>query len=90
MIECLEFERQEVGLTQRDVHAIISCMLQLKEDGALRQLAFFNAGRKSGASQPHKHAQIIPIDHEDGSPLFRFLKQHAIINNLQGTCLIFI
>ncbi|TFK44348.1 ATP adenylyltransferase-domain-containing protein [Crucibulum laeve] len=33
--------------------------------------AFYNCGDNSGASQPHKHIQFIPLDSEDGPPIER-------------------
>ncbi|KAF7376410.1 ATP-transf domain-containing protein [Mycena sanguinolenta] len=31
--------------------------------------AFYNCGDNSGASQPHKHVQFIPLEDEDGPPI---------------------
>jgi len=41
-------------------------------------LAFYNCGDNSGASQPHKHIQFIPLDNEDGPPIDRLAKQAHI------------
>ncbi|MEW6754379.1 MAG: DUF4922 domain-containing protein [Candidatus Latescibacterota bacterium] len=49
------FEEQESGLTPADFDALARCMTEL--DG----LAFFNSGAVSGASQRHKHLQVVPL-----------------------------
>lgn len=49
------FEEQEALLTRRDFEALWACLLEY--DG----LGFYNAGRAAGASQRHKHLQLVPI-----------------------------
>ena len=49
------FEHQERLLTVRDFEAIWRCMTEF--DG----LAFYNGGKIAGASQDHKHLQLIPL-----------------------------
>jgi ATP adenylyltransferase len=49
------FEHQERLLTARDFQAIWRCMAEF--DG----LAFYNGGEIAGASQAHKHLQLIPL-----------------------------
>ncbi len=49
------FEDQESLLTWEDFEALWTCMAEF--DG----LAFYNAGSKAGASQQHKHLQIVPL-----------------------------
>ena len=49
------FEDQESLLTAVDFEALWTCMAEF--DG----LAFYNAGSKAGASQQHKHLQIVPL-----------------------------
>jgi ATP adenylyltransferase len=49
------FEDQETLLDAADLTALASCMAIA--DG----LAFYNAGRIAGASQPHKHLQWVPL-----------------------------
>ncbi len=49
------FEEQETWLNHRDFFALWACMAEI--DG----LAFYNGGRTAGASQPHKHLQLIPM-----------------------------
>lgn len=49
------FEEQTDLLNLEDFAALWTCMQEI--DG----LAFFNAGKIAGASQPHKHLQLIPL-----------------------------
>jgi ATP adenylyltransferase len=50
-----EFEEQENLLTLQDFEAMWACLAQI--DG----LVFYNAGQAAGASQRHKHLQLIPL-----------------------------
>jgi ATP adenylyltransferase len=56
------FEAQESVLTLPDFQALWACLQEV--DG----LGFYNAGAPSGASQPHKHLQVVPLPlcHESG------------------------
>ena len=56
------FEDQETLLTAADFEALSMCMAEI--DG----LAFYNGGAAAGASQPHKHLQLIPLPMADGGP----------------------
>ncbi len=49
------FEPQETPLTSNDFEALWACMAEI--DG----LAFYNSGTAAGASQPHKHLQLVPL-----------------------------
>ncbi|MGK7875128.1 MAG: phosphorylase [Xenococcaceae cyanobacterium] len=49
------FEEQETWLTLRDFEAMWACLAEFEG------LAFYNAGKTAGASQRHKHLQIIPL-----------------------------
>lgn len=49
------FESQEAFLTQEDCEGLLFCLAEI--DG----VAFYNAGTLAGASQPHKHLQLIPF-----------------------------
>jgi len=49
------FEPQEALLTREDFAALLICLAEI--DG----LAFYNAGPTAGASQRHKHLQLIPL-----------------------------
>jgi len=49
------FEPQESLLTRRDFEALWSCMAEFDA------LGFYNSGPNAGASQPHKHLQLVPL-----------------------------
>jgi ATP adenylyltransferase len=49
------FEDQESSLTRADFEALEACMAEIDA------VAFYNAGRVAGASQPHKHLQLVPV-----------------------------
>ena len=49
------FEEQESWLNLRDFEAVWACMDEFEG------LAFYNAGRTAGASQRHKHLQLVPL-----------------------------
>jgi ATP adenylyltransferase len=49
------YEAQDTWLTLADFEALWKCMAEI--DG----LAFYNAGTAAGASQPHKHLQLVPL-----------------------------
>ena len=38
-------------------------------------IIFLQGGRNSGASQPHKHIQFIPLDSQDGPPIDRLARR---------------
>jgi sulfate adenylyltransferase (ADP) / ATP adenylyltransferase len=50
-----EFESQESLLTAADFQALAITLSEM--DG----LAFYNGGKTAGASQPHKHLQLVPL-----------------------------
>ncbi len=79
------FEHQEELLKMRDFVALCTCMREIDS------LAFYNAGAVAGASQPHKHLQIVPLPLSDNgadipmAPLFEALNGHgARIRNIPG------
>jgi len=49
------FESQETPLTQQDFEALWTCL------GEADCLGFYNSGAIAGASQPHKHLQLMPL-----------------------------
>jgi len=55
LIVTREFEDQETLLTASDFEAMWRCM------GEFDSLAFYNSGEIAGASQPHKHLQLVPL-----------------------------
>jgi ATP adenylyltransferase len=64
LIVTRSFRSQETLLDLADFAALIACMAEF--DG----LGFYNGGADAGASQPHKHLQIVPLPlGESGPPL---------------------
>lgn len=55
LIATRDFEDQETLLTLSDFEALWACMAEF------RGLGFYNGGIAAGASQPHKHLQIVPL-----------------------------
>lgn len=49
------FEHQALALTAGDFHALARCLAEI--DG----FAFYNSAPEAGASQPHRHLQLIPF-----------------------------
>jgi ATP adenylyltransferase len=62
LIVTREFEHQESLLTEADFAALWSCMAEYEG------LGFYNAGTVAGASQPHKHLQLVPLPFTPGGP----------------------
>ncbi|MDC0710249.1 phosphorylase [Stigmatella sp. ncwal1] len=57
-----EYEDQDSLLTPADFEALLHCMEEFDA------LGFYNGGRLAGASQPHKHLQLVPVPlAQDGS-----------------------
>jgi ATP adenylyltransferase len=50
-----EFENQETLLTLADFEALWACLSEYES------LGFYNGGEAAGASQPHKHLQVVPL-----------------------------
>jgi ATP adenylyltransferase len=55
LIVTREFMDQEALLDATDFAALAACLRQV--DG----LCFYNGGREAGASQPHRHLQLVPL-----------------------------
>lgn len=55
LIVTRSFEEQELLLTEQDCLALLACLAEI--DG----LGFYNAGPVAGASQRHKHLQLVPL-----------------------------
>jgi ATP adenylyltransferase len=60
LIVTRRFEDQEVPLALEDFEALWRCM------GEFEGLAFYNGGLTAGASQPHKHLQMVPLPFAPG------------------------
>jgi ATP adenylyltransferase len=56
------FEHQETFLTVEDFRALFTCMAEYDS------LGFYNGGVIAGASQTHKHLQLVPLPAEGGAP----------------------
>ena len=64
LIVTRSFVHQETLLDRDDFAALAACMAQF--DG----LGFYNGGEVAGASQPHKHLQLVPLPlSERGQPI---------------------
>lgn len=61
-----QYEHQEDLLTFGDFDALFRCLSEM--DG----LAFYNSGGEAGASQTHKHLQVVPLPIGLGGPSFPF------------------
>jgi sulfate adenylyltransferase (ADP) / ATP adenylyltransferase len=55
-----QFVPQEAALDRDDFAAVARCL------AAVDGLVFYNGGRAAGASQPHKHLQLVPLPLDDG------------------------
>ncbi|MGC1245888.1 MAG: phosphorylase [Spirulinaceae cyanobacterium] len=55
LIVTREFEAQENLLSWEDFEAMETCLREIEG------LAFYNSGKKAGASQRHKHLQLVPF-----------------------------
>jgi sulfate adenylyltransferase (ADP) / ATP adenylyltransferase len=62
LIVTRQFEPQESLLDLADFEALFACLSEF--DG----IGFYNAGAAAGASQPHKHLQIVPLPLGDSQP----------------------
>lgn len=62
LIVTRRFESQEALLDLADFAAWVACMAEF--DG----LGFYNGGADAGASQPHKHLQIVPLPLGESGP----------------------
>jgi ATP adenylyltransferase len=56
------FEHQETLLTPTDFRALLACMAEYDA------LGFYNGGAVAGASQPHKHLQLVPLPFAEEGP----------------------
>jgi len=65
-----EFESQTSLLKPSEL-AQIYMLLNASRKAKRPFFAFYNCGDNSGASQPHKHVQFLPIEGDDGPPIER-------------------
>jgi ATP adenylyltransferase len=64
LIVTREFQSQDTCLALGDFVALARCMTAAE----IEPLAFYNSGQVAGASQTHKHLQLIPLLEEGRSP----------------------
>jgi len=72
-----EFQSQVSPLLPAELvqtYLLLSAALKLGQ----KFFAFYNCGSNSGASQPHKHIQFIPLDSQDGPPIDRLARRAHI------------
>ncbi len=62
LIVTRKFEPQERPLNLADFLALWTCLVEYDS------LGFYNAGAAAGASQPHKHLQLVPLPLADRGP----------------------
>ena len=66
IVSTIEFKRQTDLLDDSDLAITHACLRSWEasssESQPLRLFAFFNSGEHSGASQPHRHLQLLPIE----------------------------
>ncbi|TCD60737.1 bifunctional AP-4-A phosphorylase/ADP sulfurylase [Steccherinum ochraceum] len=67
-----EFHSQTAPLMSSDLVQAYQLLLAARAAGK-RFFAFYNCGDLSGASQPHKHLQLLPIE-DDGPPIERIAR----------------
>ena len=71
------FEDQRCQLTQKDCEALLIGLTEIDA------LGFYNAGHEAGASQTHKHLQLMPLDATIAplpiEPLLRFAQTDRMI-----------
>jgi sulfate adenylyltransferase (ADP) / ATP adenylyltransferase len=56
-----EFKEQTHLLEEDDLWAAYDCLKAYKDNGE-ELFGFFNSGEHSGASQPHRHIQFLPVE----------------------------
>ncbi|KAG0348037.1 bifunctional AP-4-A phosphorylase/ADP sulfurylase [Podila humilis] len=66
-----EFQPQTAPLTPDDLMAVWKSLKSIKNNE--NALAFYNCGSRSGASQPHKHMQIVPL--ASPSPITQLVRE---------------
>ncbi|KAF8904429.1 ATP adenylyltransferase-domain-containing protein [Gymnopilus junonius] len=68
-----EFRSQASPLMPHELLQSYTMVLSARKIGK-KIFAFYNCGNNSGASQPHKHIQFVPIE-DDGPPIERLARQ---------------
>jgi sulfate adenylyltransferase (ADP) / ATP adenylyltransferase len=78
LIVTRHFEDQQRLLTRADFTALWQCLQ------AYPSLAFYNGGVMAGASQPHKHLQLVPLPLYPGNTAFPFAPLFAAAAQGEG------
>jgi ATP adenylyltransferase len=76
------FEDQDALLTLRDFEALWLCMAEYEG------LGFYNGGREAGASQQHKHLQLVPLPLAPAGPAVPILPLLERVKGRTGICTI--
>ncbi len=63
-----DFQPQELLLETSDFEALWSCMATVQQQG-IDSLGFYNSGKQAGASQPHRHLQLLPLAPDQPLPV---------------------
>jgi ATP adenylyltransferase len=75
-----QFEDQDSLLTLKDFEALWLCMAEYES------LGFYNGGREAGASQRHKHLQVVPLPLAPEGPTVPVLPLLEGVRGSSGTC----
>ncbi|KAI8987635.1 ATP adenylyltransferase-domain-containing protein [Mycotypha africana] len=70
LITTKEFHKQSDPLLPNDIYEAFKI---IQNFGSVPSLAFYNCGSESGASQGHKHLQVIPLKNEGAQPPIKAL-----------------
>ncbi|KAF2756559.1 HIT-like protein [Pseudovirgaria hyperparasitica] len=71
-------------LEEDDLAITLQCIQDWERDGNRRLYAFFNSGAHSGASQPHRHLQFLPVEsmsHQEGSASWTLMTDRIIASS---------
>ena len=80
LIVTRRFELQENLLNPADFRALFDCITQFES------LGFYNGGPAAGASQPHKHLQIVPLPLDESAPHLPIEPLLAAARNDDAVC----
>ena len=80
LIVTRRFMDQETLLDANDFAALAVCMAEI--DG----LGFYNGGTAAGASQPHKHLQLVPLPLADTGPALPVEGLFEAVRGVPGIC----
>jgi sulfate adenylyltransferase (ADP) / ATP adenylyltransferase len=62
ILSTFENKPQSFKLDPDDLYEAFRCINQWKIDTGTELYAFYNSGEHSGASQPHRHLQLLPVE----------------------------